>query len=139
MLSRVLNAASVLLVIFGMWSVLTGIMVLASPEWMLGMYGVTVMQVRAFSQDLLHSMMLINRFFGLCSLSAGLFVCVVSLIPHRKGEKWAWYTMLVVGGILMSTGLQALWISLDPAPIVFIALWVVGVALPAKEILGKPS
>ncbi len=136
-MSRILNVASALLVIFGMWSVLTGVMVLASPEWMLGMYGVTVSQVHAFSQDLLDFMMLINRFFGLCSLSAGLFVCVVSLIPYRRGEKWAWYTMLIVGGILMFTGLQILWISLDPVPIVFIALWIAGLALPAKEILGR--
>ena len=114
-------------------------MVLFMPEWYIEMSGVTVSQIRAFSQDLQDYMILTNRFFGLGLLSAGLFVCVVSLIPYRKGEKWAWYTMLLIGGVFMSSYLVVLWTyGLEPFPLIFVILWILGLALPAKEILGKP-
>jgi hypothetical protein len=138
-LSRILNVATALLVIFGIWPIVWGLMVLFTPEWYIEMSGVTVSQIRAFSQDLLDSMIFTTRFFGLCGLSAGLFVCVVSLIPYRKGKKWAWYTMLIIGGVLMSSYLLVLWtVGLEPFPMIFVILWILGLALPAKEILGKP-
>ena len=44
-------------------------------------------------------MIYVNQFYGLEKLIGGLFFCVISLIPYRKAEKWAWYAILVVGGI----------------------------------------
>ena len=114
-------------------------MVLFMTEWFIEMSGVTVSQIHAFSQNLLDSMILTNRMFGLGMLSAGLFVCVVSLIPFRNGEKWAWYAMLIIGGVLMSSYLLVIGSGyLEPFPLMFVILWILGIVLPAKEILNKP-
>ena len=138
-MSRILNIATALLVIFGIWPIIGGLMVSLMPEWYIEMSGVTVSQIQAFSQDLLDTMILTNRIFGPGIVSAGLFVCVVSLIPYRKGKKWAWYTMLIAGGVYMSSYLVVLWTyGLEPFPLLFVILWILGLVLPAKEILGKP-
>lgn len=108
------------------------------PEWYIEMSEVSVSQIRAFSQDVLDSMIFTNRLFGLGSLAAGLFTCVVSLIPYRKGEKWAWYAMLIIGGVLMFSYLLSFWVYRGPFPIIFVILWILGITLPAKEILSKP-
>lgn len=75
-----------------------------------------------------------------------LFWSVIALIPYRKGEKWAWYAMLGIGAIFASGTLiinyigvtRGLWPSFWVAlSIIWLILWGVGLALPAKEILGK--
>ncbi len=50
----------------------------------------------------------VNQFYGLEKLIAGLFFYIISLIPYRKAEKWAWYMILVIGGIHM-LGILILW------------------------------
>jgi len=81
-------------------------------------------------------------------LSTGLIFCVVSLIPYRKGEKWAWYTASGTGGLTLLRQLILVYIGvarviapsyLLPLAIIMVILWIVGLALPAKEILSKPS
>ena len=76
------------------------------------------------------------------NLLAFLSTWVISLIPYRKGEKWAWYFLLVVGGIT-NFGVLALTYtgtpSLLPLIILLFILWIAALALPAKEILGTPS
>jgi len=60
----------------------------------------------------------------------------------QEGRKWAWYFLLVVGGIT-NFGVLALTYtgtpSLLPLIILLFILWIAALALPAKEILGKPS
>ena len=110
--------------------------------------GVTLSQIRDFSPKLVDGMELSVQLKGLYFLTLALFWSVISLIPYRKGEKWAWYAMLVIGAIFVSGYLiltnigitlglyESFWITLG---IIWLLLWMVGLALPVKEILGKSS
>jgi len=42
----------------------------------------------------------VMEMLGMVMLLASLLLCVITLIPYRKGEKWAWYALLVIGGFL---------------------------------------
>ena len=73
--------------------------------------------------------------FGCTSLSA-----FIALIRYRKGEKWAWYTELVIGGITLLGQLFLVYIGANLLPsyfipfnIILVTLWIVGIALPIKE------
>jgi hypothetical protein len=95
--------------------------------------------ISALGQNLLAFMTFMIHGYGFTSLFGGLLFCVVSLVPYRKGEKWAWYAMLVVGGIMSSGMLLGSYIGMTgnlPITAAFAILWLVGLALPAKEILG---
>ncbi len=93
-------------------------------------------------------MKLESHFEGLYMLSTALIFSVVSLVPYRKGEKWAWYTVLGIGGLTILGQLTLIYIGVEkvvsasyllPLAIIIAILWMVGLALPAKEILSKPS
>ncbi|MDH5440908.1 MAG: hypothetical protein OEZ48_12725 [Candidatus Bathyarchaeota archaeon] len=147
-MSRILNVASALLVILGMIDVFSGLSHLFMPadatsEW-LAVMGVdlAVSEIRDFSPGLLDSIGLKMQWYGVYALSYGLITWVIALIPYRKGERWAWYSILVVGAISVSVLLVLIYTGLPSMlPIVLLAviLWIAGLALPAKEILGKPS
>lgn len=147
-MSRILNVASALLVILGMIDVFSGLSHLFMPadatsEWLV-VTGVdlAVSEIRGFSPALLDSIVLKMQWYGVYALSYGLITWVIALIPYRKGEKWAWYSILVVGAISVSVLLVLTYTGLPSMlPIVSLAviLWIAGLALPAKEILGKPS
>ena len=134
MKSKTLNIASALLTLIGAWAIFEGVWALFLSAgyldvWM-KMYGATIPQ----TDFMIH----VNQFYGLETLIGGLFFCVISLIPYRKAEKWAWYAILVIGGIHM-VGMLVLWTPHAPVSIIFVILWIVGLALPAKRILGKKS
>jgi len=94
------------------------------------MYGAT----NSYNAFMIH----MNQIYGLHTLGIGLFVCVISLIPYRKAEKWAWYAILVIGGILM-LGLLILWTPHASFSVIYVILWIVGLVLPYKQIMGKSS
>ena len=134
MKSKTLTIASILLFIIGAWNILGGLWALFLSTgyleiWM-KMYGTT----NSYTDFMIH----INQIYGLHTLGIGLFVCVISLIPYRKAEKWAWYAILVIGGILM-LGMLILWTPHAPFTVIFVILWIVGLVLPYKQIMGKSS
>jgi len=138
-LSTILNVASVLLFIVAIFGVVFGLMllVLAPLE---AEVGVTESQVRAFNPDLMDKITLIHRSEGLYMLSLSLALCFVSLVPFRKGEKWAWYLTLGIFGpalvgqaILTYMGVNVLAAFYLPAAILLVILWIVGLLLPIKE------
>ncbi len=147
-MSGKLNFASALLFIFGAWILLEGLMALLWTEGYLDMWiGMMnegfrppdVSGIGALGQNLLAFMTFMIHGYGFTSLLGGLLFCVVSLVPYRKGEKWAWYAMLVVGGIMSFGMLLGSYIGMTgnlPITATFAILWLVGLALPAKEILG---
>jgi len=147
-LSKILNVASALLFILGIVDVLSGLEHLFLPtdtiNSLLVASGVnlTVSQIQDFSPSLLGFIYLKIQMYGGLSLSSGLSTSVIALIPYRKGEKWAWYSVLVIGGIGMFAGLVLTYIGMPsvlPLMLVAVILWIAGLALPAKEILSKPS
>lgn len=95
--------------------------------------------INALGQNLLAFMTFVLHGYGFIALFGGLLFCIVSLIPYRKGKKWAWYAMLVAGGIMASGMLLGSYVGMAgnlPIAATFAILWLVGLALPAKEILG---
>lgn len=149
-MSRNLNIGAVLLFIYGAWGLLEGLMSSLMGEWYLENWMAmmneeflppTITEIRVFSPELLDFMLFVIQGYGLFVLFGSLLFCIVALIPYRKGEKWAWYAVLVTGAIV--TGAMIVMItrmtSHATVSIVMIILWIAGLALPAKEILGKPS
>jgi hypothetical protein len=88
-LSKTLNVASALLFIAATIGVVFGLMLLVLAPLEGEVYGVTESQVRAFSSGLMDKITLIHRSEGLYLFSLGLVLCYVSLVPFRRGEKWA--------------------------------------------------
>lgn len=149
-MSRNLNIGAALLFIYGIWGVFEGLMSSLMGEWYLENWMAmmneeflppTISEIRVFSPELLDFMLFVTQTYGLFVLFGSLLFCIVALIPYRKGEKWAWYAMLVTGAIV--TGASIIMITHMTAhatvSIILIILWIAGLALPAKEILGKPS
>jgi hypothetical protein len=143
-----LNVASALLFIFGAWLVLEGLMALFWTEGYLDMWiGMmneewqppNVSGIDALGQNLLAFMSFMVHGYGFSALSGGLLFCVVSLFPYRKEEKWAWYAILVVGGVMSVGMLLGSYVGMTanlPITAMFTIFWLVGLALPAREILG---
>ncbi|MBN4081456.1 hypothetical protein JYT44_03735 [Caldithrix abyssi] len=151
-MSRRLNVASALLLLVGLFFVFGGIaqmFLFAGTEFSNeDLPEATVSQIRDFTPELVDLIELAVQTRGVYLLTLALFWSVISLIPYRKGEKWAWYAMLTIGGITafgflilnyigVTLGVwESSWITIG---IIVFILWIVGLALPAKEILGKPS
>lgn len=108
-----------------------------------GLLGVTVSEIRAFNPNVMDQITHLYQFTGLYLLATGLSSVVIALIPYRWGEKWAWYTQLVVGGlalfgqfIIVYIGSALLPAFYLPLAIILIILWLVGMVLPVKKILS---
>ena len=148
-MSRILNVGSALLIIVGIAGMIYGLQELFLFAYLdEELIGVTASEISAFNQNLLDSIKLKSHFEGLYMLSTALIFCIISLIPYRKGEKWAWYTALGMGGLTILGQLILIYIGvagaisasyLFPLAVLMVILWIVGLALPAKEILSKTS
>lgn len=143
--------AALLLGIIGIWFGLESLMMIFTPESYLDMWipmmneelrPITVSEISALGQNLLEFMTFTTQMLGLVGLFATLLFLVITMTPYRKGEKWAWYAMLIVGGIYFFGALVLTYIGMTShslVTIIMVILWLVGVALPAKEILSKTS
>lgn len=149
-MSRNLNIGAVLLVIYGAWGVLEGLMSSLMGEWYLENWMTmmneefippTISEIRVFSSELVDFMLFVIQGYGIFVLFGSILFCIVALIPYRKGEKWAWYAMLVTGAIVSGAMIFmiAYMTSHTVVSIVMTIIWIAGLALPAKEILSKPS
>ena len=84
-----------------------------------------------------------ERALGAMVLSAGLFIALVASESYRKAEKWSWYTLLIISILGWGTWL-AYHISAGDlkglvAVYIGIVLFVIGIALPARAILGEKA
>ena len=114
------------------------------PPFDESLLGSSLDQIRAFNPNVLDTMTLNARLSGLYLLTTALLGAFVLALPFRKGEKWAWYAMLVVIGIGV---LAQLWFVYDagslmlsytlPVAVVLVLLWAVGLAVSATEILKR--
>ena len=149
--SRKLNIASTLLFANGILPVVSALLMMfsGSSEFTYEeLVGVSTIQIRDLSPKLMDAIELAVQLRGVYLLIFALFWIIISLIPFRKGEKWAWYAMLGIGSIWLSGYLILVCIGLARGiylitwvipGIIWFMLWVVGLALTAREILGKPS
>jgi len=75
-------------------------------------------------------------FYAVYHFIALALLAVVAVIPLRRAEKWAWFSILVFGGIGLGFGI-ALWAPYAPIMYVFLAMWIAALALSAKPCLAK--
>lgn len=85
--------------------------------------------------------MMYLRWAGVVFLAVGVAVCSLSLRPYRKGEKWSWYSLFIVG-ILPLIGTTIFdWQMGEMAGTAFALigwiLFIIAIGSPAKTILGK--
>ena len=87
--------------------------------------------------------MTVVRLLGAMAVVAGLFVALMAWKSYRKAEKWSWYTLLVTGIIGWGSSLTYYIAVGDLMGLVMvyvgIVLFVIGITLPAKAILGKKA
>jgi hypothetical protein len=127
-----LNAAAILMCIIGAFGVFQGIWVLVSTEGFTQMWA-EMMGATAKESAVLT---LAVQFYAIYHFIALVLLAVVAVIPLRRAEKWAWFSILVFGGIGLGFGI-ALWAPYAPFMYVFFAMWVAALALSAKPILLK--
>jgi hypothetical protein len=102
--------------------------------------GVTVSQIRAFNPNVLNQITILFQFTGLYMFGTTSLATIIAVLPYRKGEKWAWYTQLVIGGIALIGQLFIVYLAgnllpsyMLPFNLVLIILWLIGIILPIKE------
>jgi hypothetical protein len=122
---------------FGIYSMFLPSSVMLSNEDLLGM---TVTELYNFSPNIVAYMELYHQFYGVYLLSFAVALWIISLIPYRRGAKWAWYSTLAIGGLaLIGQLILAEKMVSTTLSSILIILWIAGLTLPAKEILSKPS
>lgn len=85
-----------------------------------------------------------KKLFGIAMFLISLLIILITQKSYSRGEKWSWYALLIAGTTLWGSliGYRIVIGYLAPSIVTFIigaALFVIGIALPAKEILGKKS
>ncbi len=93
-----------------------------------------------------------NQEIGIFQIAFGIVWLSVSLIPFRRGERWAWYTIAIAGiglyGADFGQELMALGRSDEFAPyagvpsnfyfeVPLLILWVIGILLPLKQVFKR--
>jgi len=88
-------------------------------------------------------LILLSKAAGAWTFVIGLFIILMAWKSYRKAEKWSWYTFLVTGIVGWGSSLTyyiAVGCLVGLVVIyVGIVLFVIGIALPAKAILGKKA
>jgi hypothetical protein len=139
-MSRVLNIAAALIAIVDIIGIVYALQNLTVPLDE-GLLGVTVSQIRAFNPNVMEQITRLYQFTGLYMFGVTSTAAIIALLPFRKGEKWAWYTQLVIGGIALIGQLVIVYMAgvllpayMLPFNIVLIVLWFIGIVLPVKEV-----
>ena len=76
------------------------------------------------------------QFYAIYHFIALVLLAIVAVIPLRRAEKWAWFSILILGGTGLGFGI-ALWAPYAPFMYVFFAMWVAALALSVKPTLLK--
>ncbi len=82
-----------------------------------------------------------KKLFGVLMSLISLLIIIITQKSYSKGEKWSWYALLITGIMLWGSliGYRIVIGYIAPSIVTFIigvALFVIGIALPAKEILS---
>jgi len=130
--SKRLNTAAVLMCIigaFGLFQFAWGVAATQSFTQMWAeMMGTTVSGSAVLA--------LAVKFYAVYHFIALGLLAVVAVIPLRRAEKWAWFSILVFGGIGLGFGI-ALWAPYAPFMYAFLAMWIAALALSAKPVFQE--
>jgi hypothetical protein len=127
-----LNIAAVLMCIIGAFGVFQGIWGVAATESFTQEWA-EMMGTNASESAVLTMAV---RFYAVYHFIALVLLAVVAVIPLRRAERWAWFSILVFGGIGLGFGI-ALWAPYFPFMYVLFAMWVAALAVSAKPCLQK--
>lgn len=88
--------------------------------------------------------MITKKLVGVMIAVLSTLMIFVNHYSYRKGERWSWYALLIAGALLWGTliGYRVFIGYLAPSIVTFVVgavLWIIGITLPAKEILGSGS
>jgi len=127
-----LNAAAILICIIAAYAVFEFVWAIAATEGFIETWA--AMMGTTAKESAVQTMAV--QFFGVYHLVGLVSLAIVAVIPLRRAEKWAWFTILVLGGIGLGSGI-ALWAPYAPIMYVFLAMWIAALALSAKPSLQK--
>ena len=87
-----------------------------------------------------------QRLVGVELFPVSLLMIFITRKSYSKGEKWSWYALLIAGAVTWGSliGYKAVTGYFDPTPssmtfIIGAILFIIGISLPAKAILGQKS
>ena len=127
-----LNAAAILMCVIGAFGVFQGVWGIAATgsftEMWAEMMGTTASESAVLT--------LAVKFYAVYHFIALALLAVVAVIPLRRAEKWAWFSILVFGGIGLGFGIT-LWAPYAPFMYAFLAMWIAALALSARPCLEK--
>jgi len=110
-----------------------------------GYTGQTVAEAMAGSNPKPAELWLITqRLVGIELFPISLLMVFITHQSYRKGEKWSWFALLVAGvvtwGGLLGYKIATGYFDPSPSSMTFVigaVLFIIGIALPARAILGK--
>jgi hypothetical protein len=129
------------LIIALLWIFLTEIMFVSDFAHYTGQ---TYQQYLASDQLFAEIYIITKKLIGFMLLGIGSLILFITKRSYSKGEKWSWFALLIAGGITWGTfiGYKIIigYIGASMATFaVGAGFLVVGLVLPAKEILSKNS
>lgn len=138
-----LRISSILLVIIDIVAIAFGIYYISTPRtppYQENFIGMTHEEIAEINPNLAQLMLNCFKVIGGSFIAFGILGIHVALKSYRKGEKWAWYGMLIANLIFLlpitvttySIGAQQLVLLM----IVLLIVFFVAIALPAKKVFG---
>jgi len=127
-----LNAAAVLMCLVGAFGVFQFVWGVAATESFTQMWAEMMGTTVSGSAVLTMAV----KFYAVYHFIALALLAVLAVIPLRRAEKWAWFSILVFGAIGLGFGI-ALWAPYAPFMYGFFTMWIAALALSAKPCLGK--
>ena len=76
------------------------------------------------------------QFYAIYHFIALGLLAVMAVIPLRRAERWAWFSILIFGGIGLGFGI-ALWAPYAPFMYAIFAMWIAALALSAQPCFRK--
>ena len=107
--------------------------------------GQNISQHREASPKTADMYIITKKLVGMELLLAGVLMALISHNAYSKGERWSWYALLIAGLLtwVLFIGYRIFigyWASSGLVPfLVGTALFLIGIGVPAKSILGKSS
>lgn len=141
-----LKTATTILVIAMLFSALYSVVLVVSPQTIAGstLQARTGMSLEAVQdQGAAETIVVQTRHMGIFGLTTSIAMFFILFVGFRKGQKWAWWAFLFVGGIAWCYGLVMQIIEKDTlnmiGHLIGIGLWLIGILLPMKEFFTKKA
>ncbi len=142
---KLLDIASILYALDNVLVLLMGLLYLISGTFQpyhIEFTGLTATDVTAFNANLMILIGLSIRMIGVGNLSGGLAGLFITIIPYRKGKKWAWFAVLITGMVTIVPTLIITNVVLGShylymVFIVAMIIWIISMVLSTYEIFFR--